>query len=77
VRPVDRLFQRAEHERGVAAAALADGGGAKEAGRRRRDATDVPLHTLIAPADSPKIVTCAGSPPNALMLACTHRIVAC
>ena len=28
--------------------------------------------TLAPPADSPKIVTCFGSPPNAAMLRCTH-----
>ena len=27
---------------------------------------------LIAPADSPKTVTLAGSPPKAAMLSCTH-----
>ena len=29
--------------------------------------------TAAAPADSPKIVTLAGSPPNAAMLSCTQR----
>jgi len=28
--------------------------------------------TLRPPADSPKIVTLSGSPPNARMLRCTH-----
>lgn len=34
------------------------------------------LHTLTPPADSPKIVTRAGSPPNAAMLARTQRSAA-
>src|SRR5215467_14906625 len=33
--------------------------------------------TLAPPADSPNIVTLAGSPPNANALPCTHRIAAC
>ena len=32
--------------------------------------------TEIDPADSPAIVTFFGSPPNAAMLACTHRSAA-
>ena len=33
--------------------------------------------TLAPPADSPKIVTLPGSPPNANALPCTQRIAAC
>ena len=33
--------------------------------------------TLAPPADSPKIVTLPGSPPNANALFCTQRIAAC
>ena len=32
--------------------------------------------TEMAPADSPKIVTLSGSPPNAAMLSCTQRSAA-
>ena len=32
--------------------------------------------TLMAPADSPKMVTLPGSPPNASMLRCTHSSAA-
>ena len=32
--------------------------------------------TMTAPADSPKIVTLSGFPPNAAMLRSTHRSVA-
>jgi hypothetical protein len=34
-------------------------------------------HTLAPPADSPKIVTRPGSPPDANALFCTQRIAAC
>ena len=34
-------------------------------------------HTLAPPADSPKIVTLPGAPPNANALLCTQRIAAC
>jgi len=33
--------------------------------------------TLDPPADSPKMVTLCGSPPNALMFSCTQRSAAC
>ena len=34
------------------------------------------MPTMAGPADWPKIVTLFGSPPNAAMLACTHRSAA-
>jgi hypothetical protein len=35
------------------------------------------VQTLAPPADSPKIVTLPGSPPNENALPCTQRIAAC
>jgi hypothetical protein len=38
--------------------------------------TAINVATLLAPADTPPIVTCRGSPPNAAMLSRTHRSAA-
>ena len=44
--------------------------GARNSPSARGRPSSVP--TLIAPADSPKIVTLPGSPPKAAIFACTH-----
>jgi hypothetical protein len=42
------------------------------ANRPRASGETISSPTSCAPADSPKIVTLAGSPPNVATLACTH-----
>ena len=46
------------------------------ANRPRARGSDSSVVTLIAPADSPKMVTLPGSPPNAAMLSRTHSSAA-
>jgi len=57
---------------GSAAACTAPLWGMARAKRPAARGATIMLVTLMAPADSPKIVTLPGSPPNAAMFCCTH-----